>query len=255
MRVLVNRALRTLPLQARETLRDLSDPARVVSFSRFWELVKCDSELLANRLRVAVVSGGTESELGLLPESSRVDFLNFEQDPHMWDLTNDWSDDAYGDYRSSYDFVLCEQVLEHVSDPALAFRNLVVLLAPGGLLHVSVPGVNGVHGDPFYFYSGFHKRLLKSWAEELELEILDIGDWGSPKAARMYSVCEWTPLAFCGGYEYFLGRVYSLIRSGNWKGLIRSVCRTLKNSFRYPGQDFWSCTGSTPVIVWLLARK
>lgn len=252
---MVNRALRALPSQARETLRDFSDPARVVSFSRFWELVNSDRELLANRLRVAVVSGGTESELGLLSESSRVDFLNFEQDPHMWDLTKDWTGDAYGEYRSSYDFVLCEQVLEHVSDPALAFRNLVALLSPGGLLHVSVPGVNGIHGDPFYFYSGFHKRLLKSWAEELGLEILDIGDWGSPKAARMYSVCEWTPLAFSGGFEYFLGHVYSLIRAGDLKALVGSTGRALKNSFRYPGQDFWCCTGATPVIVWLLARK
>ena len=255
MRVLVNRALRALPLPARETLRDLSDPARVVSFSRFWELVNNDRELLVNRVRVAVVSGGTECELGLLPGSSRVDFLNFEQDPHMWDLTKDWTGDGYSDYRSSYDFVFCEQVLEHVSDPALAFRNLVALLSPGGLLHVSVPGINGVHGDPFYFYSGFHQRLLKSWAEGLGLEILDIGDWGSPKAARMYSVCEWTPLAFSAGLEYFFGRIYSLIRAGDLKGLIRSTGRALKNSFRYPGQDFWGCTGATPVIVWLLARK
>ena len=255
MRALVNRAFRALPLHVRETLRDFSDPARVVSFSRFWELVTGDRELLAKRLRVAVVSGGTESELGLLPESSSVDFLNFEQDPSMWDLTMDWTGEAYADYWSSYDFVFCEQVLEHVSDPALAFRNLVAILSPGGMLHVSVPGVNGVHGDPFYFYSGFHKRLLKSWAEGLGLEIVDLGDWGSPKAARMYSVCEWTPLAFSGGFEYFSGRFYSLIRSGDFKGLIRSTGRALKNYFRYPGQDFWNCTGSTPVIVWLLARK
>ena len=255
MRDLVNRALRALPLQDRETLRDFSDPARVVSFARFWELVSRDKELLVKRLRVAVVSGGTESELRLLPETCRIDFLNFEQDPNMWDLTKDWTGEAYCDYRSRYDFVLCEQVLEHVSDPALAFRNLVAILSPGGLLHVSVPGVNGVHGDPFYFYSGFHKRLLKSWAEELGLEIVDIGDWGSPKAARMYSVCEWTPLAFSGGLEYFFGRVYSLVKSGEFKGLIRTAGRALKNSFRYPGQDFWGCNGSTPVIVWLLARK
>ena len=255
MRVLVNRALRALPLSVRENLRDLLDPARVVSFSRFWELVNCDRELLANRVRVAVVSGGTEPELVLLPGSSRVDFLNFEQDPYKWDLTKDWTGDSYSDYRSSYDFVFCEQVLEHVSDPALAFRNLVALLSPGGLLHVSVPGVNGVHGDPFFFYSGFHQRLLRSWAEELGLEILDIGDWGSPKAARMYSVCEWTPLAFSAGLEYFFGRVYSQIGAGDLKGLIGAAGRAFKNSFRYLGQDFWDCTGDTPVIVWLLARK
>ena len=56
----MNRALRALPLPVRGALRDSSDPARVVSFSRFWELVNSDRELLANRVRVAVVSGGTE---------------------------------------------------------------------------------------------------------------------------------------------------------------------------------------------------
>lgn len=48
----------------------------------------------------------------------------------------------------SFDAVLCTEVLEHVRDPAAVLRELHRILAPGGVLGITVPFVALLHEEP-----------------------------------------------------------------------------------------------------------
>jgi len=50
--------------------------------------------------------------------------------------------------QSSFDLVLCTQVLEHADDPSEVVREIFRVLAPGGLALVSTHGVFLYHPDP-----------------------------------------------------------------------------------------------------------
>ncbi len=49
---------------------------------------------------------------------------------------------------ASFDFVLCTEVLEHVTDPALVCNELHRVLRPGGGIRVTVPFVGELHEEP-----------------------------------------------------------------------------------------------------------
>lgn len=245
------RWLKSLPCELKDRLINYSDPARVFSLFAFDESIKSlDLRQVSTAKKIAVVSGSSrEPELAFLgAEAEKVDVLSFEENPDLWDLSKDWDGDQYHHVRGGYDIVLCEQVLEHVPDPSLAFSNLCKLLNSQGILHISVPGINGVHGEPYFYYAGFHPRLLAFFAEREGLSLIDCSSWGCQKAARMYSCCDWAPLAISGGFEFLVQR-FSLSK-------IKSL---LLHGYRYPFQSFWrgpaqdNC--SYPVIVWLLAKK
>jgi len=51
----------------------------------------------------------------------------------------------------TYDFVINNQVLEHVVDPAKVISEFYRLLVPGGMLLMTVPQGYGVHSDNNYF--------------------------------------------------------------------------------------------------------
>jgi SAM-dependent methyltransferase len=53
---------------------------------------------------------------------------------------------------SGFDLVLCTEVLEHVADWQLAFRNLAMLLAPGGTLLVTSPFFYPLHEQPIDYW-------------------------------------------------------------------------------------------------------
>ena len=247
--------LENLPVALREKLINHTDPARVFSLLSFDKSVKSlGKQHLKAAQRIAVVSGGLEEpELAFLGvDAEKVDLLRFEEDPDLWDLCKDWSGEKYINFRGEYDVVLCEQVLEHVPEPSLAFANLCKLLKPQGVLHVSVPGVNGVHGEPYYYFAGFHPRLLALWAEREDLSVIDCSSWGCQKAARMYACCDWAPLAISGGLALQLRFFFERLN-------LSKVKRLLLHLFRYPFQSLWAGSGRIgseyPVIVWLLAVR
>lgn len=170
-----------------------TDPSRVISLIGFKRLFRSPADFE----RVAVVSGGPrEVELSFI-NAEKVDFFSYDQDP-QWDLNDDWSDGRLGGAGSSYDLVLCEQVLEHVLDPQAAVKNLFALVKPGGFLHVSVPGINGVHGEPTYFYAGFHPRTLQAFMENCGFSEVNAWGWGTEKAVKMQSTCDWQPIVISG---------------------------------------------------------
>jgi len=61
------------------------------------------------------------------------------------------------------------------------FRNIKHHLADGGYFYISIPTINCIHGDPFFYSSGFHPRYLERMAKEFNFDVIGLGYWGSPK--------------------------------------------------------------------------
>ena len=73
--------------------------------------------------------------------------------------------------EGSFDMVLCTQVLEHASDVAFVLAEIHRVLAPGGLLVITVPFLYCEHGAPrdFRRFSRYEtKRLLPDSYEVLQ---------------------------------------------------------------------------------------
>lgn len=51
-----------------------------------------------------------------------------------------------------YDAVICTQVFEHLREPLLAAAMIHRLLKPGGVLLLTAPFINNIHGDPSDYY-------------------------------------------------------------------------------------------------------
>ena len=76
---------------------------------------------------------------------------------------------------SSFDVVLCSQVLEHCDDPARAISELHRATAPGGRLLLSTHGVQAYHPSPVDYWRWTHAGLEKVVREN--------GDWASVRVS------------------------------------------------------------------------
>ena len=56
---------------------------------------------------------------------------------------------------SSFDWIICTEVLEHVPWPDLARREFTRILRPGGGVILTAPLGSGIHMAPYHFYGGF----------------------------------------------------------------------------------------------------
>jgi SAM-dependent methyltransferase len=84
--------------------------------------------------------------------------------------------------HSTWDVVICEQVLEHVVDPFGAAENLRALCAPGGHVIVSTPFLIKIHELPLYGmrdYWRFTPRGLGLLLERAGLTVEEVGTWGN----------------------------------------------------------------------------
>ena len=190
--------LRRQPPSRQAFYRWSLDPARVMALLALEQTLA--RQPLAPRRRVAVVSGSLqEPELSHLPLAAdcRLDDLKFPEE-RRWDLQLTWTPETHGDALGVYDTVVCGQVLEHIATPEHGFAQLIKLLAPGGLLVLNVPALNGNHGDPDYWFAGFHPRWLQRQADLHDLRVLDVGGWGSCRSAIAYSLCDWAPWGAIG---------------------------------------------------------
>lgn len=57
--------------------------------------------------------------------------------------------------ESSFDAVLCTEVLEHVPRPIDVVHELARILRPGGRLILTSPLASGLHQEPYHFYGGY----------------------------------------------------------------------------------------------------
>ena len=148
--------------------------SRVVSMT--WFNKTMNSRGLAEQDSVGVISGSAdELELRLI-RPKRVTVLAFDGSP-TFDLDESWHDQV----PLGFSLTLCNQVLEHVFDPHLAFRNLLHHTRSGGLVYITIPTINCIHGEPYFYSSGYHPRFLERLANKHDLEIIGIGAWGTPK--------------------------------------------------------------------------
>lgn len=132
---------------------------------------------LAARLPTARVSGADVSEQSIADSRRR----NPRADLFLLDLTAPDFENAQSGRLASFELVVCSEVLEHISDHAVATRHLAQLLAPGGHLIVTVPGgkmsrFDRVIGHHRHYRSSDLGRLLSGAGLEVERVIA----WGFP---------------------------------------------------------------------------
>lgn len=81
---------------------------------------------------------------------------------------------------SSFDAILCSEVLEHVPEPTHALDEFARLLRPGGTLILTAPFGSNVHMAPYHFCTGFSKYWYEHHLSRRGFEISELapnGDW------------------------------------------------------------------------------
>lgn len=84
--------------------------------------------------------------------------------------------------NSSFDAILCSEVLEHVPEPTHALDEFERLLKPGGVVILTAPFSSNVHMAPFHFCTGFSKYWFEYHLEKRGFRIEELtanGDWYS----------------------------------------------------------------------------
>jgi len=89
-----------------------------------------------------------------------------------------------------YDVVICEQVLEHVSDPDAAVRTLGRLARTGGRILVSTPFLIRIHGAPDDYWR-FTPLGLRTLLERQGLVVETVRSWGN-RAAVTSNLRRWS---------------------------------------------------------------
>jgi 2-polyprenyl-3-methyl-5-hydroxy-6-metoxy-1,4-benzoquinol methylase len=115
---------------------------------------------------------------------------------------------------TKYDLIVCTEVLEHVPDPASAFKKMTNLLAPEGALVISVPMMSLMHQAPYWFQSGLSPQWFEyhSKSNRLKIEGLTVyGDYVDYMEQEILRIFE------------FLNRIHGLSR------IIPSVKKSLRN--------------------------
>lgn len=152
--------------------------SRVVCLADFEKIIKKKNISPSN---LAVVSGSNqEPELKLI-NYKHIHFLNYESSSGKYDLDSVWKNDNSSLIKEKYDFVMCNQVLEHIASPFQGMKNLSHITLPGGYLWVSIPTINCIHGEPWFYSSGYHPRMLQKLGEQAGLKIVHLGAWGNKK--------------------------------------------------------------------------
>jgi hypothetical protein len=155
-------------------LSNVINYSRVVSLAHFAALVSHAG--IQEQVHTGIISGSeNDPELAFL-NSKKLTILNFESD-NSYDLDKSWINEP----SKNFSITFSNQVLEHVFNPHVAFKNIIHHTAKGGYIWVSIPTINCIHGEPYFYSSGFHPRFLERLGIENNLEILHIGAWGSYK--------------------------------------------------------------------------
>lgn len=77
-----------------------------------------------------------------------------------------------------FDLVLSQAVLEHVTDPALAVREMSRVLRPGGVLYAEAAFIQPVHMAPHHYFN-VTPHGMRWLGEQAGLEVLEQGTVGS----------------------------------------------------------------------------
>tara|TARA_A100001035_G_C27724204_1_gene473522 strand:- start:180 stop:911 length:732 start_codon:yes stop_codon:yes gene_type:complete len=72
---------------------------------------------------------------------------------------------------SSFDYILCTEVFEHLPNPAEALKEFSRLLKSKGQILITAPFRCLYHQTPYFFYSGFSKYWYEYYGKEYQLDI------------------------------------------------------------------------------------
>jgi 2-polyprenyl-3-methyl-5-hydroxy-6-metoxy-1,4-benzoquinol methylase len=75
---------------------------------------------------------------------------------------------------SSFDAILCTEVLEHLPNPVLAVREFSRLLHSNGFLILTAPFCSLTHFSPYHFYTGFNRYFYETHLRDNNLKIIDL---------------------------------------------------------------------------------
>lgn len=79
---------------------------------------------------------------------------------------------------STFDAILCSEVLEHIPYPFETLKEFHRLLKPGGKLILTFPSNCLRHQDPYYFSSGYSDRWIEYFLPKLGFDIVEINPVG-----------------------------------------------------------------------------
>lgn len=81
---------------------------------------------------------------------------------------------------STFDTILCTEVLEHIPFPNETIKEFSRLLKKNGHLILTAPFCSIPHQTPYYFYNGFSKYWYERMANVYDFEIIEIVQNGNP---------------------------------------------------------------------------
>jgi len=81
------------------------------------------------------------------------------------DIISDITDIPMPD--NSFDAIMCIEVIEHIPNPLLAFKEFHRLLKPGGILILTAPFSSLTHFAPYYFTTGFSPYYYRKHLEDM----------------------------------------------------------------------------------------
>jgi len=172
--------------------------SRVVALSDFHRLV---TEMSINKFEnIAVISGSLNDPETRLINYEKIDTLQFNEVSHLFDLDEDWKkisistktkSKQYKDIENKYDFILCNQVFEHIFSPQSGLKNISFVAKKNSYVWISLPTINCIHGDPFFYSAGYHPRFLYRMFREFGFEVIHIGAWGNRKYLAYAAQGKW----------------------------------------------------------------
>ena len=126
--------------------------------------------LKANKL--LTINGINDPELAYLPfvEHNNIEYIENPEHHDLHKLSLD---------KRDYDFIICNQTLEHLVNPIYCLENIREHLCPGGYFYANVPANNIPHDVPYHYYTGFTPVGLGAICEAVGLELVEIGQWGN----------------------------------------------------------------------------
>lgn len=87
---------------------------------------------------------------------------------YVGDICSIQEEDSY------FDAILCTEVLEHLTNPRDAIKELVRVLKLGGIIILTAPTHSLKHMDPYHFYTGFTNRFYEQLSEDFSCELISM---------------------------------------------------------------------------------
>lgn len=131
------------------------------------------------------------------------------------DIQMDISQERYPFNNNSFDYVICNAVLEHVKDDSFVLNEIYRVLKPGGTAYISIPFMQPFHADPddFRRYTAEGLRLqlekhgfkniqpMEAYGTLLTVEYLIFAEFGKymQLKKRFLNPFRWLYLAFLIG--------------------------------------------------------